>query len=85
MNWQRRSSDAQAVTQQHDSCAFYCDTCDRGFKIERDFNVHTGRHMKCTVEGCSYAANPRLIVQHYRLHHKTDRTKKFFFLITIYR
>ncbi|XP_062577878.1 FMR1-interacting protein NUFIP1-like isoform X2 [Saccostrea cucullata] len=47
---------------------YFCDTCDRGFKMEEKYQEHIQSHVKCQHEGCSYTAHPKLV----RLHNKTQ-------------
>lgn len=46
---------------------YYCDTCDRGFKLVDKYNQHISEHETCQVEGCSYVAAPKLVNLHYNM------------------
>lgn len=59
---------------------FYCDVCDRGFKTEEKYQEHVSDHEKCSVEGCTYMAAPKLVQLHYRLQHSTGLAKKIWIL-----
>lgn len=59
---------------------FYCDVCDRGFKTDEKYQEHINGHEKCSVEGCTYLAAPKLVQLHYRLHHSTGLAKKIWTL-----
>ena len=45
---------------------FYCEVCDRGFKLEEKYNEHLDTHETCNVNGCKFTAAAKLVEIHYR-------------------
>ncbi|XP_041354624.1 nuclear fragile X mental retardation-interacting protein 1-like [Gigantopelta aegis] len=55
---------------------FFCDTCDRGFKMKDKYDEHVDGHQQCSVAGCPYVAAPKLVQLHFQLQHKCGLAKK---------
>lgn len=56
--------------------AFFCDTCDRGFKTEEKYQEHVDGHMKCSYKDCPFIAAPKLVHLHIALQHRSGLAKK---------
>ncbi|RUS91190.1 hypothetical protein EGW08_001103 [Elysia chlorotica] len=56
--------------------AYFCDTCDRGFKTEEKYHEHVAGHMKCSYKDCPFIAAPKLVQLHISLQHRTGLAKK---------
>ncbi|XP_041347125.1 nuclear fragile X mental retardation-interacting protein 1-like [Gigantopelta aegis] len=55
---------------------FFCDTCNRGFKMKDKYDEHVDGHQQCSVAGCPYVAAPKLVQLHFQLQHKCGLAKK---------
>ncbi|XP_014253430.1 nuclear fragile X mental retardation-interacting protein 1 [Cimex lectularius] len=55
---------------------FYCETCDICLETREELEEHTGEHVVCGKDGCTFSAIPPIIRQHVRLQHATGLYEK---------
>ncbi|GFR21796.1 nuclear fragile X mental retardation-interacting protein 1 [Trichonephila clavata] len=56
-----------------------CDTCDRAFNSETDYQSHVSSHIKCRFPNCEFEAHPAIVTLHKKMQHDTgyaDRINK---------
>ncbi|KAK0148389.1 Nuclear fragile X mental retardation-interacting protein 1 [Merluccius polli] len=49
--------------------AFFCDTCDRGFKTQEHHSEHMSQHIKCSFPDCNFTAHEKIVSLHWRNSH----------------
>ncbi|GFW38090.1 uncharacterized protein TNCV_835291 [Trichonephila clavipes] len=58
---------------------YMCDTCDRAFSSETDYQSHVSSHIKCRFPNCQFEAHPAIVTLHKKMQHDTgyaDRINK---------
>ncbi|KAG7257314.1 hypothetical protein CRUP_027241 [Coryphaenoides rupestris] len=49
--------------------AYFCDTCDRGFKTEDSHGEHMAQHVECSFPDCNFTAHEKIVNIHWRNSH----------------
>ncbi|KAJ3584024.1 hypothetical protein NHX12_014521 [Muraenolepis orangiensis] len=49
--------------------AYFCDTCDRGFKTEEIHSEHMSQHIKCSFPDCNFTAHEKIVSIHWKNSH----------------
>jgi hypothetical protein len=48
---------------------FYCDPCEKEFKVESQYKAHLATHVTCQMPGCSFSASQRVVKDHIATAH----------------
>ncbi|XP_050306782.1 FMR1-interacting protein NUFIP1-like [Anthonomus grandis grandis] len=55
---------------------FACDTCERDFYTQEQFDKHMSEHRTCNLDGCTFTAHEKIIEKHIRMQHSTGLFEK---------
>ena len=61
---------------------FYCDPCEKEFKVESQYKSHLATHVQCQSPGCTFSASLRVVKDHIAAAHGDGGEKKTFVLET---
>lgn len=48
---------------------FYCDPCEKEFKVESQYKAHLATHVTCQMPGCNFSASQRVVKEHISTAH----------------
>ena len=48
---------------------FYCDPCEKDFKVESQYKAHLATHVACHMPGCNFSASQRVVKEHISTAH----------------
>jgi hypothetical protein len=48
---------------------FYCDPCEKDFKVESQYKAHLATHVSCMMPGCTFSASQRVVKDHVASAH----------------
>ncbi|GFS48993.1 nuclear fragile X mental retardation-interacting protein 1 [Nephila pilipes] len=68
------------IKKENEPKRYACDTCDRAFSIEADYQSHMSSHIICRVPNCQFEAHPAIVALHKKMQHDTgyaDEINKF--------
>mmetsp|Transcript_33791 Transcript_33791/g.52646 ORF Transcript_33791/g.52646 Transcript_33791/m.52646 type:complete len:292 (+) Transcript_33791:124-999(+) len=51
---------------------FFCDSCDKEFKILSQYQAHVATHVTCSHPGCGFQGSQRVVKEHYSETHDGD-------------
>ncbi|XP_030746795.1 uncharacterized protein LOC115875466 [Sitophilus oryzae] len=53
-----------------------CDTCEREFFSQEQYDQHMSEHRTCNLDGCNFTAHEKIIEKHIRMQHSTGLYEK---------
>lgn len=52
---------------------YSCDTCEREFFTEEQYNQHMSEHQTCNLDGCKFTAHEKIVAKHIEMQHATGK------------
>ncbi|XP_033637558.1 nuclear fragile X mental retardation-interacting protein 1-like [Asterias rubens] len=66
---QKGQGNKTAQSLSSDATPYYCDVCDRGFKVQELLDDHLKQHTKCSHPGCRFEAHFKVVKSHVKMQH----------------
>ena len=57
------------------NASFFCDRCDRSLRSQELLDAHIAEHVTCGIDGCPFAAHPKVVDLHVQMQHKTGKAQ----------
>lgn len=52
---------------------YSCDTCERDFFTQEQYDQHMSEHQTCNLDGCKFTAHEKIVAKHIEMQHATGK------------
>lgn len=56
--------------------SYSCDTCERNFFTQEQYDQHMSEHQTCNLDGCKFTAHEKIVAKHIEMQHATGLFNK---------
>lgn len=63
--------------------SYSCDTCERCFFTQEQYDQHMSEHQTCNLDGCKFTAHEKIVAKHIEMQHATGKFCDFNYVMRV--